>query len=158
MSEDHRRFMREAIRLAEQGMQAGDGGPFGAVVVRDGEIVGRGWNRVLATNDPTAHAEVNAIRDACRRLGRYWLEGCELFVNCQPCPMCGGAIRWAHIAKVYYAATTADAAAIGFDDEAIARDICRPADTQQLPTEQLLREETLAVFRAWEDLPQRKDY
>lgn len=150
--------MREAIRLAEQGMARGDGGPFGAVVVRDGAIVGRGWNRVLATNDPTAHAEVSAIRDACRHLGTYWLEDCELFVNCEPCPMCGGAIRWAHIRRVYFAATGEDAAAIGFDDTRIAADLCREPAERTLPTEQVLREEALPAFGAWRDLPGRQDY
>lgn len=154
----HEGFMREAIRLAEAAVRDGDGGPFGAVVVRDGQVVGRGWNRVLGENDPTAHAEVTAIRDACRALGSYWLEGCVLYVNCEPCPMCMGAVYWAHIDKVYYGGTAADAARIGFADHEIAEELCRAIGRRRLPMEQLLRDETLPVFDAWLNAPGRREY
>ena len=118
--------MREAIRLAEEGVRSNRGGPFGCVVVRQGQIVARGTNRVTSTNDPTAHAEVTAIREACRELGTFKLADCELFTSCEPCPMCLAAIYWAHIPQVYYANTRTDAAAIGFDDDFIYRQIPLP--------------------------------
>mgnify|MGYP006280518925 CR=1 FL=1 len=154
----HEEYMREAIRLAREAVTGDQGGPFGAVVVQDGQVVGRGWNRVTAENDPTAHAEVVAIRDACARLGSYWLEGCVLYVNCEPCPMCLGAIYWARIHKVYYAGVAADAAAIGFADADIAQELCRPIASRRLAMEQLLRAEALPVFRLWEEKGDRLDY
>jgi guanine deaminase len=152
------RFMAEAIRLAAEGVARGDGGPFGAVVVKDGEILGRGWNRVVAAKDPTAHAEMMAIREAARRLGLWHLEGCELYTSCEPCPMCLSAAYWAHIERIYYAAGEADAAAIGFDDRAIREALARPPEQGRLPREQLLREEALRVFRAWAASPLRQAY
>ncbi|HKJ75865.1 MAG TPA: nucleoside deaminase [Gammaproteobacteria bacterium] len=154
----HERYMREAIELAREAVTADRGGPFGAVVVQGDRVVGRGCNRVTSDNDPTAHAEVSAIRDACARLGRYWLEDCVLYVNCEPCPMCLGAIYWARIGKVYYAGVAADAAAAGFADQQIAEELCRPADARRLPMEQLLRDEALPVFQLWRDKPDRLDY
>lgn len=154
----HEQHMREAIRLAREAVTGDRGGPFGAVVVQGRDVVGRGCNRVIADNDPTAHAEVSAIRDACARLGRYWLEDCVLYVNCEPCPMCLSAIYWARLGKVYYAGVAADAAAIGFADQAIAAELCRPADARRLPMEQLLRAEALPVFQLWWDKPDRRDY
>ena len=154
----HEQYMREAIELAREAVTADRGGPFGAVVVQGDRVVGRGSNRVTSDNDPTAHAEVSAIRDACARLGRYWLEDCVLYVNCEPCPMCLGAIYWARIQKVYYAGVAADAAAIGFADEAIAGELCRPVQERSLPMEQMLRDEALPIFRLWRDKPDRIDY
>ncbi len=152
------RLMQEAIRMAAEGVARGDGGPFGAVVVKDGEIVGRGWNRVVADNDPTAHAEMVAIRDAARRLGRWSLEGCQLYTSCEPCPMCLSAAYWAHIAHIYFAADEADAAAVGFDDCAIRRELALPCDIRRLPREQLLREAALKVFDAWVESPLHHPY
>lgn len=147
MTED---FMREAIRLAEEGMHGGRGGPFGCVIVRGHEIVGRGNNCVTSTNDPTAHAEVTAIREACTRLGTFQLSDCELYTNCEPCPMCLAAIYWARIPVVYYANTRTDAAAIGFDDDFIYQQVPLPAGERSVRMKSLLREEALAGFRAWE--------
>lgn len=151
-------FMREAIRLAAEGVRQGDGGPFGAVVVRSGEIIGRGWNRVVADHDPTAHAEINAIRDACRRLRDFHLPDCELYSVCEPCPMCLAATYWARLGRVWYGATAADAAAIGFDDSRIHRQIRLPEERRLLPHDQLLRDEALAVFRLWRESGLRVDY
>jgi guanine deaminase len=151
-------FMREAIGLAETGVRRGDGGPFGAVVVREGVIVGRGWNRVVADVDPTAHAEVNAIRDACRNLGTFQLDGCRLYTSCQPCPMCLAAAYWARIEQIWYAATGRDAAAIGFDDHHIACQMAEPEERRLIGHGQLLRDEALAVFRLWRDSELRVDY
>src|SRR5690348_1722263 len=115
-------FMQEAIRLSEQGMRAGAGGPFGAVIVKDGEIIGRGCHQVLSGKDPTAHAEVVAIRQACQKLGNFDLAGCEIYCSCEPCPMCLAAIMWARLDRVYYAAGREDAAAAGFDDQIISQE------------------------------------
>ena len=144
----HQQWMAEAVRLALESVAAG-GGPFGAVVVCDGAVVGRGSNRVTLDNDPTAHAEVMAIRDACRTLGRFDLGGCELYTSCQPCPMCLGAIHWARLERLWYAATEADAAAAGFDDEAIHYELCAPNERRRLPAEPLPIPEALAPFDAW---------
>ncbi|MGH7942897.1 MAG: nucleoside deaminase [Limisphaerales bacterium] len=141
--------MREAIRLSRQKMRANQGGPFGAVIVRQGKIIARGWNRVVATNDPTAHAEITAIRDACKRLGRFRLEDCELYSSCEPCPMCLGAIYWARIKEVFHGATRSDAAAIYFDDLFIYNEMRRPASRRALPMKSLLRKEALKVFAEW---------
>ncbi len=151
-------FMREAIALAGQGVGRGDGGPFGAVVVKGDEILGRGWNRVVAGNDPTAHAEVNAIRDACARLGDFRLTGCELYTSCEPCPMCLAAIYWARLDRVWYAATAADAAAAGFDDSLIHAQLKLAESARLLPHGHLLRDEALAVFRHWQRSELRVDY
>ena len=142
--------MREAIRLARQKMRRNEGGPFGAVVVRMGKIVGRGWNRVTSANDPTAHAEVSAIRDACRKLKTFHLDGCEIYANCEPCPMCLAAIYWARIGKIFYANTRRDAARIRFRDDLIYREIGRPVPRREIPMKQLLRSEALKVFAEWE--------
>jgi tRNA(Arg) A34 adenosine deaminase TadA len=155
--EDQRRFMREAIALARESV-AGGGGPFGAVVVRAGVVVGRGGNRVTPDTDPTAHAEVVAIRDACRTLGSFSLEGCELYVNCEPCPMCLAAAYWARLERICHAATRHDAAAAGFDDALIYQEVCLPAAQRRLPMVQLLPEEAMAAFAAWSALPDRVDY
>lgn len=158
MSAERERLMREAIRLAAEGMKAGWGGPFGCVIARDGEIVGRGQNRVTSTNDPTAHAEVVAIRDACARLGTFALETCELFTSCEPCPMCLAAIYWARIPRLFYANTRADAAAIGFDDDLIYRELALPTAERSLRMETLLRDEAQEAFREWLADPEKVRY
>ncbi len=141
--------MQQAIQLSYQGMETGKGGPFGAVVVKNGMIVGMGHNQVTATNNPTAHAEVVAIRDACQHLGTFQLEGCELYTSCEPCPMCLGAIYWARPDRVYYANTRDDAAAIGFDDAFIYDEIPRPLQERKIEMIQLGREEALKAFEKW---------
>ena len=143
------KFMREALHLAEAGMRHGRGGPFGCVVVRQGEIVGRGHNRVTSTNDPTAHAEVVAIRDACANLETFQLNDCELYTSCEPCPMCLAAIYWARIPQVYFGNTRTDAAAIGFDDDFIYQQIPLPPDQRTVKMGVLLRDEAQAAFREW---------
>jgi guanine deaminase len=142
-------FMREAIRLAEQGLRGGHGGPFGCVIVCRGEVVGRGHNRVTSTCDPTAHAEIVAIRDACQTLATFHLEECDLYTSCEPCPMCLAAIYWARIPRVWYANTRADAAAIGFDDDLIYSQIALPLEHRHVAMRPLLRDEAQAVFREW---------
>jgi guanine deaminase len=142
-------FLREAIRLSLEKMEAGEGGPFGAVIVRGSEIVGRGWNRVTSTNDPTAHAEIVAIRDACDRLGTFSLAGCEIYTSCEPCPMCFAAIYWARLERVYYAATCEDATAVGFDDAPFYRQLRLPPDDRSIPMVNGLRQEACEVFAAW---------
>jgi guanine deaminase len=146
---DHHYFMREAIARARQGMEANEGGPFGAVVVKDNHIIGVGNNRVTSTNDPTAHAEVVAIRDACRNLNTFQLTDCIIYTSCEPCPMCLGAIYWARPAKVYFGCTKGDAAAIGFDDAFIYDEQALPIHERQLPMIPLLREEAQKVFESW---------
>ncbi len=152
------KFMREAIRLSLQKMRANHGGPFGAVVVRHGKIVGRGWNRVTSANDPTAHAEVVAIREACRRLKTFRLDDCELYTSCEPCPMCLAAIYWARFKRVCYANTRRDAARIGFDDDFLYREAGKPAARRKLPMKQLLRREALKVFAEWQAKPDKIRY
>lgn len=142
--------MREAIRISLQKMRKNEGGPFGAVVVKGGRIVGRGWNRVTSTNDPTAHAEIMAIRDACQRLKTFSLEGCELYTSCEPCPMCLAAIYWARLKRVYFGNTRMDAARIGFDDELLYREVARPISKRSLSMKPLLREEALVAFVEWQ--------
>jgi len=143
------KLMREAIAISIKKMRAGCGGPFGAVVVRKGKIVGRGWNQVTSQNDPTAHAEVSAIRDACKRLKTFQLDDCELYTSCEPCPMCLAAIYWARFKKVYYANTRQDAARIEFDDALIYHEVSLPIKKRQIPMKQLLRGEALAAFVEW---------
>jgi len=150
--------MREAIRLSRQKMQAGAGGPFGAVVVRQGKIIARGWNRVTSANDPTAHAEVTAIRAACRKLGTFQLADCELYTSCEPCPMCLAAIYWARFRRVYYANSRRDAARIKFDDDFIYREVARPVAQRKIPMTQLLRAEALKVFAEWAAKPDKIRY
>jgi tRNA(Arg) A34 adenosine deaminase TadA len=142
-------FLREAIRLSVEKAGADGGGPFGAVVVRDGRIIGRGWNRVTSTNDPTAHAEVVAIRDACSLLRAFSLAGCEIYASCEPCPLCLAAIYWSRLDRIYYAATCADAAAAGFDDQTLYRELALPATERSIPAAQALREEACLAFASW---------
>lgn len=142
-------FLREAIRLSIEKMEANEGGPFGAIVVRNGEIVGRGWNQVTSTNDPTAHAEVVAIRDACSHLKTFSLAGCEIYSSCEPCPLCLAAIYWSRLDAIYYAATCDDAAAAGFDDRHFYREITKPAGERAIPMQQALRDEALVALQTW---------
>jgi guanine deaminase len=152
------KFMRKAISLSRLKMHANQGGPFGAVVVKNGRIVGRGWNRVTSTNDPTAHAEVSAIRDACGRLKTFQLGGCELYTSCEPCPMCLAAIYWARLEKVYYANTRKDAAKIAFDDDLIYQEVAKPIARRKIPMKSLLRKEALKVFAEWKIKPDKISY
>lgn len=151
-------FMREAIREAEAGMRSGRGGPFGCVIVRRGEIIARGSNQVTSTNDPTAHAEVTAIRAACARLKTFQLDDCELYTSCEPCPMCLAATYWARIPALYYGNTRADAADIGFDDDFIYQQIPLPPEKRTLAMQPLLREEAQAAFREWKEKPDKVRY
>ena len=141
--------MREAIRISLAKMRGDQGGPFGAVVVRQDKIIGRGWNRVTSTNDPTAHAEVVAIRDACQQLKTFQLDDCELYTSCEPCPMCLSAVYWARLKRVYYGNTRKDAARIAFDDDFIYREVALPISSRKIPMKQLLRKEALAAFVEW---------
>jgi tRNA(Arg) A34 adenosine deaminase TadA len=155
---DHEHFMRRAIGLSREKMGLREGGPFACVIVYDGEVVGEGWNRVTSSNDPTAHAEVEAIRAACDRLGTYSLSGAVLYASCEPCPMCLAAIHWARIDRIFYANTTQDAASIGFDDAALYREIGLPSGERQLRAERLLADEAHAVFDEWDELPDKTMY
>ena len=146
----HEDFMRQAIALAVENIKSG-GGPFGAVIVKDGQVVATGANRVTANNDPTAHAEVSAIRVACTKLGTFDLSGCVIYTSCEPCPMCLGAIYWAHIDKIYYGANQYDAAKIDFDDSFIYRELELKPEARQKPVENILHDEALAPFRAWQE-------
>ena len=139
-------------------MRRGQGGPFGAVVVRDGKIVGRGWNQVTSANDPTAHAEIVAIREACRRLKTFQLDDCELYTSCEPCPMCLSAIYWARLRACIYGNTRKDAAKIDFDDDFIYREVALPIRKRKLRMKQLLRKEALAAFAEWERKPDKIPY
>ena len=151
-------FMREAIRQSLEGMERNDGGPFGAIVVKDGNIVGRGNNRVTSSNDPTAHAEVVAIRDACKNLGSFQLDGCDIYTSCEPCPMCLGAIYWARPERVFFGCTRTDAADIQFDDALIYNEMTVPLEQRKIPMIPLLRDEALAVFRAWKEKEDKTAY
>ena len=150
-------LMRRAIELAVENVKSG-GGPFGAVIARDGHIISTGVNRVTANNDPTAHAEVSAIRAACTKLGTFNLEGCVIYTSCEPCPMCLGAIYWAHIDKIYYGANQHDAAAINFDDSFIYRELELPMNKRRKPVENLLHNEALAPFNLWREKEEKVEY
>jgi guanine deaminase len=151
-------FMARAIQLSIDGVHSRQGGPFGAVVVRDGKIVAEGVNQVTSTKDPTAHAEVLAIRKACEKLGVFELKDCELYTSCEPCPMCLGAIYWARLSRIYFANTAEDAAKVGFDDSFIYSELKQPHSRRRIPTIQLMREEALAGLRAWADRPDTIPY
>ncbi len=152
------KFMRAAIRLSINMMRCGKGGPFGAVVVKAGKIVGRGCNEVTSSNDPTAHAEIVAIRDACHRLKTFDLEGCELYTSCEPCPMCLSAIYWARIQMVFYGNTRKDAAKIAFDDDFIYREVALPIRKRSLKMKRLLRNEALKAFAEWQQKEDKIPY
>jgi guanine deaminase len=151
-------FMRRAIALSREGMEQGRGGPFGAVVVEMGRIVGEGCNCVTSTNDPTAHAEVVALRAACRELSRFDLRGCDVYTSCEPCPMCLAALYWARVDRVFYANGRADAARIGFDDELLYREVALPPAARRLPMARLLPDEGRLAFEAWERKADRVMY
>jgi guanine deaminase len=158
MSTENSAFMLEAIRLSVANVKEGRGGPFGTVVVKEGKIIARGANQVTSTNDPTAHAEVVAIRNACAVLNSFQLEGCEIYTSCEPCPMCLGAIYWARPAKLFYAASKEDAAKIQFDDQFIYEEIAKPVEERRLFTKQLMREEALEAFKKWSESALKKEY
>jgi tRNA(Arg) A34 adenosine deaminase TadA len=150
-------YMQRAIALSRE-MLAHGGGPFGAVIVKDGAIIAEGANRVTVANDPTAHAEIVAIREACARLGSFTLAGCEIFTSCEPCPMCLAAIYWARIERIYYANERTDAARIGFDDDFLYREIPLPVAQRRIPMSRLLADEALSVFAAWDAKPNKVAY
>ena len=150
--------MSRAIQLSIEGVYSGRGGPFGTVIVRDGKIIAEGVNQVTSTHDPTAHAEVLAIRLACEKLGVFELKDCDLYTSCEPCPMCLGAIYWARLARIYFANTHEDAAKIGFDDSFLYSELKQPHPRRRIPTTQMMREEALAGFRAWADKPDKIPY
>jgi guanine deaminase len=151
-------FMARAIQLSIENVQSGRGGPFGAVLVREGTIFAEAVNRVTATNDPTAHAEVLVIREACKKLGQFDLRDCELYTSCEPCPMCLGAIYWARLSKVYFGNLAEDAAKIGFDDSAIYDQITQSPSQREIPMIQMMRDEAMTAFRAWSDNPNKIPY
>ncbi|MCW8870279.1 MAG: nucleoside deaminase [Proteobacteria bacterium] len=151
-------FMQRAIELAREGMEAGAGGPFGSVVVKEGEIIAEGFNGVTSNNDPTAHAEVTAIRAACQKLGTFQLTDCEIYTSCEPCPMCLGAIYWARPRAVYYACSRQDAADIDFDDQLIYDEIDAGIENRQIPFVQFQRDNALAVFNAWKNKTDKIEY
>jgi len=151
-------FLRRAIELATANVHSGKGGPFGAVIVADGKIVAEAANSVLGTCDPTAHAEVNAIRAAAKALGRFSLAGCELYTSCEPCPMCLAAAHWAHVEAIHYAASASDAARAGFDDAYFYQQVALPPDQRKIPHHQALQQESWQSFAAWLDSPNRFEY
>jgi guanine deaminase len=151
-------FMARAIQLSIDNVLSGRGGPFGAVVVKDNKIIAEAANQVTATNDPTAHAEIVAIREACEKLGVFDLEGCEMYTSCEPCPMCLGAIYWARLGRLYFANLASDAAQAGFDDSLIYREMAQPISARKIPMIQMMREQALEAFRAWEKSMRKVDY
>jgi guanine deaminase len=151
-------FMRHAVKLSAERMREGAGGPFGAVIVKDGKVIAEGWNCVTSTNDPTAHAEVTAIRDACKALGTFSLAGCEIYTSCEPCPMCLSAIYWARLDRIYFANSRQDAAAIGFDDEFLYDEVAKPVEARSTPTVKLELPEAAAVFAEWQAKPDKVEY
>lgn len=157
ITEKDKEFMREAIRLANESVRKG-GGPFGAVIVKDGKIVAGSSNRVTIDLDPTAHAEVNTIRQACRELGTFDLSGCTIYTSCEPCPMCLGAIYWAHIDRIFYGNTRKDARDINFADDFIYEELDRPLSNRAVPIIPLLRDETLESFRLWSKKEDKTEY
>ena len=158
METKHNYFMSKAIELAKKGVDSNAGGPFGAVVVKNGEIVAEGYNKVTSNNDPTAHAEVVAIRNACKKLNSFQLEDCIIYTSCEPCPMCLGAIYWARPQKVYYACTRNDASHINFDDQFIYNEISKEINGRQIPFINLMRKEALTVFKNWTDKEDKTVY
>ena len=151
-------LMQKAVELSDYGMTNNFGGPFWAVIVKDGEVIAEGWNNVTSTNDPTAHAEVTAIRNACKKLKTFDLSGCELYTSCEPCPMCLAAIYWSRINKIYYANTKKDAADIDFDDNFIYEEFAKDVKDRSIPMEQLCRDRAIKVFKKWIDKSDRIEY
>ena len=157
-TDDAQSLMRQAIRLSLEKMDQGQGGPFGAVIALEGRIISEGYNQVTSQNDPTAHAEIVAIRRACETLNTFSLAGCDIYTSCESCPMCLSAIYWARIDQIYYANTRQDAAMIGFDDEFLYREVSIPLEHRQLPTIRLLEHEAMAAFEAWTNKPDKIRY
>ena len=151
-------FMARAIQLSVDNVLSGRGGPFGAVIVKNGDIIAEGVNKVTATNDPTAHAEVVVIREACAKLGVFLLEDCEIYTSCEPCPMCLGAIYWAHLARINFGNVAADAAKIGFDDFFIYEQFAKPLKQRTIPMAQMMHEQAMAGFRAWQERVNKVPY
>ncbi len=158
ISEEQKTFMREAIKLAVENVERGKGGPFGAVIVKDGKIIASGVNQVTSLHDPTAHAEVVAIRMACATLNTFQLVGCKIYASCEPCPMCLAAIYWAKLDELYFANTKEDAGMVNFNDEFIYEEINRPISERKLPSSQLLREEGLEAFKKWVNSSSKIEY
>jgi guanine deaminase len=158
MADLEEKFMRRAIVLALENVRSGAGGPFAALIVKDGAVIAEGTNRVTSINDPTAHAEIVAIREACRVLQNFQLQACELYSSCEPCPMCLGAIYWARPGRIFYAATGAEAAAAGFNDKFIYDEMKRPTGQRRIPTTQILHEESQAIFAAWAAQQNKQSY
>lgn len=158
MNKNSEQLMRHAIRLSAEKMADGFGGPFGAVIAKDGNIIAEGFNRVTTDNDPTAHAEVMAIRQACRVLDHFSLSGCEIYTSCEPCPMCLSAIYWARLDRIYYANSRQDAALIGFDDEFLYREVATPIEERQIVTLRLLEDEAIKAFQDWQNKPDKIRY
>ena len=160
MSENHmdNPFMARAIQLSLDNVLSGQGGPFGAVIVKDSKIIAEGVNRVTIDNDPTAHAEIVTIREACTRLNSFTLADCEIYTSCEPCPMCLGAIYWAHLSRIHFGNLAADASKVGFDDSFIYQQIAQPFSQRKIPMLQMMREEALAAFRSWQEKPNKIPY
>ena len=158
MNNRHVEFMQQAIKLARSGMESGAGGPFGAVVVKDNEIIAEGWNKVTSSNDPTAHAEVTAIRAACEKLNTFQLDDCVIYTSCEPCPMCLGAIYWARPKQVFYGCDRKDAANIAFDDQFIYDEIEAPIKQRKIPFQQVAQADALEVFKAWAEKEDKTAY
>jgi guanine deaminase len=155
---DQNEFMQRAIALALENVQSNRGGPFGALIAKNGKIIAEGSNRATSTNDPTAHAEMVAIREACTHLGTFQLTGCEIYASCEPCPMCLAAIYWARLDRIYFAGTSSDAAKVGFDDSLIYQELAKPHAQRKIPMIQLMHQESLAPFRTWERKPDKISY
>lgn len=157
-SAQHEKFLRHAVQLSAENIVHGKGGPFGAVIVKDGKIIAEGSNCVTTVNDPTAHAEIEAIRSACKKLSNFSLKGCEIYTSCEPCPMCLGAIYWARIDKIYFANSRKEAAAIGFDDEFIYMEIPKPINERSIPLIKIDIPEALEIFRTWQEKEDKTGY
>ena len=158
MTEQNDQYMKRAIELARDSVAVNAGGPFGAVVVKNGRIIGEGSNQVTSSNDPTAHAEIIAIREACKTIGSFQLDGCEIYTSCEPCPMCLGAIYWARPAKIFFACTREDAAVIGFDDDFIYQELEKANEQRELVLVSMMRDEALEVFKSWAAKPDKIEY
>ena len=158
MTEHNDQYMKRAIELAWDSVAVNAGGPFGAVVVKNGRIIGEGSNQVTSSNDPTAHAEIIAIREACKTIGSFQLDGCEIYTSCEPCPMCLGAIYWARPAKIFFACTREDAAIIGFDDDFIYQELEKANEQRELVLVSMMRDEALEVFKSWAAKPDKIEY
>jgi guanine deaminase len=157
-NKEHQKFMRLAIKLADKNVQKNIGGPFGAVIVKKGKVIAKSANKVTLKNDPTAHAEVSAIRIACKKLKTFDLQGCIIYTSCEPCPMCLSAIYWSHLDEIYYANTKEDAARIGFDDQFIYEEIALPYEKRKVPIKQMLRNEAINSFNLWDSSEMKIEY